>query len=155
MNELLTLINKDIRQEIDKPILSKFNFLFKTSEDDLDEGVETEHWYADKEKGIEIRCDKLFLINVIFLHSGRKTGEDFLPYCDELAGNLSFEDSKRKVLNVLGEPSVSKEPFHSRFSGDYGGFDRYDFAAWSIHFEYSFGDGRIDLITIMSPDTIP
>jgi hypothetical protein len=39
--------------------------------------------------------------------------------------------------------------------GRTGGFDRYDYDAYSIHFEYKLGQQSIEKITLMLPQVLP
>lgn len=155
MKELLSIINTDVRKSPAQDVLSIFSFKKQRQADDLNEGLETEYWFSDKRNGIELICSGQYLIKVIFLHSGRSKREKSKPYPHPLLEGLSFDSSRDNVRTTLGKPAAEGAPRRSPALGDYGAYDRYDYASWSIHFQYTLNSEQIEMVTIMSMDRVP
>lgn len=148
MKELLQIINTDIRKSPAKEVLSKFSFKKHRRADDLNEGIATEYWFFDKENGIELRCGDQYLIKVVFLHSGRSKREKSKVYPYPLLEGLFFDSSRENVRAALGKPTVDGAPRRIHLLGDYGAYDRYDYAGCSIHLQYALDNEKIETVTI-------
>jgi hypothetical protein len=99
--------------------------------------------------GLELRCDSEDKVNTIFLYSNELGGFD--DRCNE----LSFSLSRQQVLDRLGTPSKSGDGIKDPILGEYGPWDRFSIAEYSIHIEYSAGVDRIKKITLMHANVTP
>ncbi|MFZ6012491.1 MAG: hypothetical protein ACOYXT_19265 [Bacteroidota bacterium] len=77
------------------------------------------------------------------------------PVQDKLDG-FDFEASRGRtfIIEKWGPPSKSGQEMVLPILGRKGGFDRYDYGDYSIHFEYTLGEQRIKKITLMLPDVL-
>ena len=155
MRDLLSIIGTDIRTNPAKKVLSNFSLRKHRQADELDEGVETEYWFSDKRGGIEVRCDNEHLIKVIFLHSGRRKREASKAYSYPLIEGLSINSLREDVRAALGKPTLEGAARRVHLLGEYGAYDRYDYADWSIHFRYTLSTEQMETVTIMSKDWVP
>ena len=70
---------------------------------------------------------------------------------------FDFDASRGRtfIIERLGTPSKSGQEMLLPILGRKGGFDRYDYDAYSIHFEYTLGQQSIEKITLMLPQVLP
>ena len=148
--ELPTFLNRKI-----DALLSAFptwRFERQVIEDDLDENLPTRVCYASKSNGLQVVCDAADTVKVIFAYSSGHEG--FVAYRDAVAG-VELAWDRQRVRARLGVPSKTTEAQTLPVLGTYGPSDRYDFPSHSVHFQFHPIDPRVDLITIMSPDSVP
>src|ERR1700744_3581778 len=101
------------------------NWLFKKSvETDLEEPIVQ---YVFKDRGLELRCDQVEKISVIFLSSDECHG------FDEALMEFSFSWKREQILGRFGTPSKSGQKMKDPILGEYGNWDRFDGPDCSIH----------------------
>lgn len=118
----------------------------RTVENDLDERI---IHYVFIHNGLELRCDKNDVINVIFIYSKKYSG-----FNDKLI-EISFEMNRDQVLSYFGNPTKSGEKINDSVLGEYGAWDRFDTKNHSIHIEYNIDSNTINKITIMTAASRP
>lgn len=103
-------------------------------------------YYENESYGIALSCDNE-KIEAIFLFSEGRDG--FSQYVGPLVNDLSFGASKEEVIKSMGAPSEMGEPQKGTPSTTHGGWLRYDFAEFSIHFSFRADKNEMDLVTLM------
>lgn len=151
MQQLIGLIGVEADSGKAQEILAPLSCAFRT-EEPLEEGDLPEHYLISAQNGIQLRLDRNERIAVIFLYGQPKDG--FEPYKGGLVSSLSFSSNQRDIQSALGSPSAVGKPGKSLL-GSHGGWIRYDYSDYSIHFSFGVQGGTIDLVTIMSADSVP
>jgi len=103
-------------------------------------------YYENKNTGIAVNfeCAK---VAAIFLFSEGKDG--FSQYKGKLVNDLTFDSGEDDVLSLMGKPSMTGAPQHGSLSVIHGGWIRYDYPDFSIHFSFTVGVKKIELVTLM------
>ena len=111
----------------------------------VDENIEPTWVVKAKDGRYEMiaSIDKTIRTIFIFPIQGKLDGFEF----DALRGRTF-------ILDKMGAPSKSGPEMVLPILGKKGGFDRYDFDDYSIHFEYTPGQQGIEKITLMLPTVI-
>lgn len=90
-------------------------------------------------------------ISTIFLYADGVDG--YQGYRGDL-GKLRINSSKQMVRFLFGQPSVVREDIGLEVLGTPLIHDRYDYAEYSYHFQYDHSGKRLELLTIMSADSV-
>jgi hypothetical protein len=104
-----------------------------------------EIWYEFEGRGVELICDRLDLVQTVFLHRGE--GE-------RLAG-FAFSMSRCEVLQRLGPAAASGAAVRIPGLGDRGAWDRFVLPQGVLHVQYRTDRDEIDLVTLMRADAVP
>jgi len=102
--------------------------------------------YTSDQHFISLTCDEYERIQTIFL-----TTDQF----GEARFFIPFSLCRREALSLLGVPSRSGEAHADPILGDYGHWDRFDYASHSIHIEYHPQANRVKMVTLMQADVVP
>jgi hypothetical protein len=98
-------------------------------------------WIAKAKDGryeMKLSVDKV--IKTIFIY----------PIHDKLDGfDFNARTGRTFIIERMGIPSKSGQEMELPILGRRGGFDRYDYSNYSIHFEYVVGRQDIKMITLM------
>lgn len=86
------------------------------------------------------------LVDSVFLHAEGK--DDFHQYGGELPDDLSISLRRQEVLARLGSPSASGPAVQERRSIAHGGWDRFSYPAFLLHFTYAPVSELITLVTV-------
>lgn len=99
--------------------------------------------------GLELQCDLVDRVTVIFLHS-----EEYAGFDSCLSG-IPFSLTREEVRQQFGEPSRSGGPITDDVLGDCGAWDRFENPEFRVHFEYRVCSPGINKITLMANDVVP
>ena len=127
-------------------LLSSAPFKFwkfrKTVEDDLPE-IRID--YVSASNKFSFTCDNDEKIDTIFIESDN-LGRELL--------DIPFSSSRNDVLGTLGVPSKSGDARRDPILGEYGPWDRFDKADYSIHILYHAYVDRIRRVTLARADAV-
>lgn len=118
----------------------------RSTEEDLDEPI---IHYVFTGHGLELRCDSAETVSAIFLHSREHGG-----FRETSLLELPFSSIREQVLEHFGTPSQSGQAHSHPVLGDYGGWDRFARAGFTLHFAYRAEADCVDMITLMPGDTV-
>lgn len=99
-----------------------------------------------RDAGISFALSKKLMVDAIFLYADGV--ENFRQYQEALPGGLSFDMSRARVHELLGEPSFSGEAGGEGIMAIEFSFDRYESDPHYIRFNYTKNDEQIRLVTI-------
>ncbi len=112
-----------------------------------DEVLNSVYW-ENPDAGLSIKsCNNL--VESVFLHAEGKDG--FRQFSLESFDGIGFNSTFRNVRERFGHPSQSSMPDTVCDGISHGGWDRYDLDCCSIHFTYWSSNGRVELLTLISP----
>ncbi len=140
-------INKNI-EEVNFTEL--FNLYFKEYETLKDEDV---YYMINKEKGIDIMLSNDNIITSIHFYSGEHG--DSKAYTDKLPNGISFCLSRENIHSLFGVPDKTGGGEFNVFFGRVKKWDKYFYADYSVHLEYSDSEDKILLITCASKKLEP
>jgi hypothetical protein len=115
----------------------------RLTEDDLPE-IRVDYEFDDN--GLSIICDSDDRIRSIFID---------VDIFDQKLVEIPFSSSRSEVLDMLGKPAKVGAARKDAILGEYGPWDRFDEAGYSIHVEYQPHADRIRKITLMRADVVP
>jgi hypothetical protein len=81
--------------------------------------------------------------------------QDYKGFAGELPEGISFTDDRRGIRARLGQPAASGGGTVIQFFGKAPSWDRFDRDSYSLHIQYVEGDGSINLVSLLRPDSIP
>jgi len=113
-------------------------------DDDPEVHLGAAHWY-DSESGFSMRTSENGIVDTVFLYGRGK--DDFAQYPGDLDSRTEFGMTPAEVRACSGEPSTSGLPGRTML-GAHGGWDRYDYPTYSIHYSYRHPDQQMELVTI-------
>lgn len=104
--------------------------------------------YIFKGCGLEVNCsrDKEF-INTFFFDKEKHAGVEFF--------DMSFDLNREEIRSKIGLPSKSGEGFLDPILGEYGPWDRFKKADYTVHIQYCLESSSVVRVTIMSNDVVP
>lgn len=103
--------------------------------------------------GIEFVADFDGRVSTIFFYS--RGTNDYRQFSGALPEGVSFGDSQASVHQRLGQASASGGGKVIQFFGKAPRWDRFDRHSYSLHIQYDDGDGSVNLVSLMRPDSIP
>lgn len=115
--------------------------------------IEGETYLGFKPCGLSLLFDEHMSLQAVFFYPEGRDG--YAAFAGDLPGQLDFAFDRARVRALLGVPERSGGADPIPFLGDAPQFDRYRIAGAVIHLEYSRGEGRIALVTIMREDVAP
>jgi hypothetical protein len=115
---------------------------------------EGETFYEFPRRGFSLLTDANRRINTI--HFFVAPIDEYQPYSGALPRALSAQLSKEDITKRLGNPTRTGGNTISRVDGkpDPRTWIRYDYPTHSLHVQFA-RDGKIDLVTLMTPDALP
>lgn len=122
---------------------SEYSLTYNDS--DLNEGIEPGWIARANDERFEMMLSPDKTIRTIFLYPIQARFD---------ALDLSAEIGREYVLEKFGAPSKSGEEMDFSVLGKTGGFDRYDYESYSIHFEYLTRQNGLKMLTLMTPDVV-
>ncbi|MCV9965498.1 hypothetical protein OIU34_26830 [Pararhizobium sp. BT-229] len=139
-----------LSEYLGKPVatfLASSPFKFWPYERSVEEGL-PEHPvdYVFSEHGLSLTCDSDEKIESIFIQANS---------FDHSLSDIQFALRRHEVIKLLGVASKSGGPMRHPILDQYGVWDRFDRADYSIHIEYQPDEDRIKLITLMRADVVP
>ncbi|MCZ8216781.1 MAG: hypothetical protein O9262_11105 [Cyclobacteriaceae bacterium] len=132
-------------KKVNEALTNSSEYSIKYNDLGADENIEPTWIVKAKDGRYEMILSIDKMIRTIFI----------FPIQDKLDG-FDFEASKGRsfIIERMGTPSKSGQEMLLPILGTKGGFDRYDYNDYSIHFEYTLGQQRIEKITLMLPEVI-
>lgn len=116
----------------------------RSVEEDLEEPIVD---YVFKGRGLTVECDGSDTVCTVFVNREE---------CDGFRlSEIPFTLSRKEVLDRLGVPARSGEKSHHPFLGEYGAWDRFAHADFTIHIQYTIDACGIKMITLMLNDVVP
>lgn len=101
--------------------------------------------YVFDSRGVQLNCDRESeKVRSLFFEKG--------GYAESLSSDISFSLRKQDVRSLFGPPSKSGDKLTHAVLGDFGPWDRFQFANFVLHIEYGFTDDCIERITLMRND---
>jgi hypothetical protein len=137
IRSLIDILGKKFDSNAVKNIISQFHL----RRDELSGIV----YFENEEKGISLECEDNTL-RAVFLFAECKDG--FSQYKGSLFGNIDFGITKKEVWSELGCPAESGMSEKVTSTLEHGGWDKYNFDIFSVHFTYSITDCSVELITL-------
>jgi hypothetical protein len=80
---------------------------------------------------------------------------DYKGFAGDMPEGISFTDDRRAVHARMGQPSASGGGTVIQSFGKAPRWDRFDRHSYSVHVQYVEGDGSVNLVSLMRPDSIP
>jgi hypothetical protein len=146
-NEFQRLLGMDIVQASTTDLLIP---LMLGAESEL---IDEKHYLQIQRHGIGFIADFDGRVSTIFLYSEGKRG--YSQFTGVLPEGVSFEDSQRSIHERLGQPTANGGGEVIPLYGKASKWDRYALDGYSLHIQYAEGEGSIELVTIMRPDSVP
>lgn len=106
--------------------------------------------YLARESGVEIAADTHGVVTTVFLHFHGDDG--FLSYRGRIPGGAGDVPRRAALWAALGRPGESGDPYHEKFLGDYGPWDRWTLPALTLHAQYALDGENLHRITLTRPD---
>jgi hypothetical protein len=103
--------------------------------------------------GISFTANADGRVGALFLHS--EGHEQFHQFMSDMPDGLAFSDSRSKVRSKFGQPSESGGGQVDRITGKIPYWDLFDRKSYFIHVEYSDGQDKVILITLIHPNSLP
>ena len=111
-------------------------------------------YYSLGRSGIQLLVEGARTIQSVFLYGvGHETGLG--PYIGPLPFGLSMDLRRVEVRAALGPPSFEAPAREVAYLGRMDPMERYDLPSCSIHLEYAEPDGKILVVTLMTPEAVP
>ena len=153
MPRLLDLIGKSIAAPDAVKILSDYPKLRpEASGGATDNRLEAVSYLRSEADGLLIKLTAEGEVLAIFMLSDGKDGS--AEFRGELPGRLNFAAEPADAIRALGPPALRQPP--RRYGGhDLGELLRFDFPAYSLHFQFRPDHDGIDIVTAMSARTVP
>lgn len=145
--ELTNWINKKL-SEVENN--DKFKRYFK---DSIIANILERDFLINNSMGIDLILTELQIIETIHLFSADEIN-GISCYEGQMPFNLNFTSSRTEVNAILGKPNRSGGGYNS-IVGHIPLWDKYYFANYTLHFQYSDQSQSIDLVTIGSLETEP
>ncbi|MEV6599603.1 hypothetical protein AB0M36_22510 [Actinoplanes sp. NPDC051346] len=109
--------------------------------------------YLARESGVELAADAHGLVTTVFLHFHGDDG--FTSYRGEIPGGAGSVPRRTVLWERLGRPEEMGEPYHDRFLGDYGPWDRWTLPGFHLHAQFTPDGETLSRITLTLPDRPP
>lgn len=148
----MTLTIGSLARHLGRPasdILSEMPFrdwrFEKSVEADLPEPL-TDYEFPDR--GMDFTSDGADRVRTIFLYfNDQRRFEDLL--------DIPSSWTRQQVLDHLGPPDRSSDGLRDPILGEYGPWNRFSRADYSIHIEHHVDRPEIKMITLMRADAVP
>ena len=129
--------------------------------------------YLSREAGVELAADAHGTVIAVFLHfhgddgftsfrgeipggiRGGIPGETRGGIPCEIPGRTRGVPGRTHLRKALGHPDTQGDPYHDRFLGDYGPWDRWILAGFALHAQFAVDGESLDRITLTLPDRPP
>lgn len=154
MQNLVRILGQPVESESVRSSLSGYS-AFVAEEQDLapDEGMPRDFYLLNVAAGICIEHEATGEITTVFLFS--EGHEGYSQYAGDLGNGLSFSSGQDALRRALGAPSFYRQEGSIPGLGKYGQILRYDYSTHSVHFQFSVGGTRLELVTLMVPKAVP
>jgi hypothetical protein len=147
-----------IGQPVDGPLVQALirSGRLRGSSDPDGEGEGRRHYLSDPEAGYELtQVGGRIVTAFIYVRPGVGVGHGFTPFGGPLPGGLPSESTRAEVRRVLGKPSRSGEAMNIPGLGRKGAWDRYDRPAVCFHIQFTEDGERVQMVTLMAPESAP
>lgn len=105
--------------------------------------------YLSRDAGVELAADTHGTVTTVFLHFHGDDG--FQPFRGEIPGGAGSVPTRAYLWAMLGAPDVQGDPYHDRFLGDYGPWDRWVLAGFALHAQFAMDGESLDRVTLTPP----
>ncbi|OJF13560.1 hypothetical protein [Couchioplanes caeruleus] len=105
--------------------------------------------YLARESGVELAADAHGMVTTVFLHFHGDDG--FIAYRGEIPGGAGTIPQRTALWERLGRPDEMGEPYHDRFLGDYGPWDRWMLPGFHLHAQFTPDGETLARITLTPP----
>ncbi|GGQ81879.1 hypothetical protein [Couchioplanes azureus] len=109
--------------------------------------------YLARESGVELAADAHGVVTTVFLHFHGDDG--FRSYRGEIPGGAGTDPRRTALWERLGRPVEMGDPYHDRFLGDYGPWDRWTLPGFHLHAQFAPDGETLARITLTPPDPPP
>ncbi|RSM51917.1 hypothetical protein DMB66_40830 [Actinoplanes sp. ATCC 53533] len=109
--------------------------------------------YLSRDAGVELAADAHGTVTTVFLHFHGDDG--FTSFQGEIPGGAGRVPRRTHLREALGHPDEQGDPYHDRFLGDYGPWDRWTLAGFALHAQFAADGERLERITLTLPDRPP
>lgn len=109
--------------------------------------------YLARDTGVEITADAHGTVTTIFLHFHGDDG--FITYQGEIPGGGGSVARRTHMWAMLGPPDETGDPYRDRFLGEYGPWDKWILAGFTLHAQFAPDAENLDRVTLTLPDRLP
>ena len=109
--------------------------------------------YRARDTGVEIAADAHGTVTTIFLHFHGDDG--FITYQGEIPGGGGSVARRTHMWAMLGPPDETGDPYRDRFLGEYGPWDKWVLAGFTLHAQFAPDAETLDRVTLTLPDRLP
>ena len=109
--------------------------------------------YRSRDTGVEIAADAHGTVTTIFLHFHGDDG--FITYQGEIPGGGGSVARRTHMWAMLGRPDETGDPYRDRFLGEYGPWDKWILAGFTLHAQFAPDAETLDRVTLTLPDRLP
>jgi hypothetical protein len=102
-------------------------------------------YFENENMGLSMLCENDILVSVFLFADGK---DGFSQFTGKLPDGISFQTSRELLRLSLGRPTEQGEPEEITSTLIHGGWDKYQYECFSVHFTYAIGGGAIELITL-------
>lgn len=149
---LFEILGRNMMSAEATAVLGTFPALRPETHEPDDDGLLEERYLTSERDGLLIKLSEEGDILSILLMSEGKDG--FAQFRGELPGALTFGATPADVLKTLGPPASYRPPTKvGQFEA--GDLMRFDWPAYSVHFQFRRDRGGIELVTAMVAALVP
>jgi hypothetical protein len=109
--------------------------------------------YLSRGAGVELAADTHGTVTAVFLHFHGDDG--FQSFRGEIPGGAGSVPCRAHLRAMLGAPDEQGDPYHDRFLGDYGPWDRWVLAGFALHAQFAMDGESLDRVTLTLPSRRP
>jgi hypothetical protein len=110
----------------------------------IDDKETTSIHYIFEKNSIELYCNRAEIIESIFLDS-----DEYFRNYDEIS-EVNFSWTRETVLQKFGLPEKSGPSVSFSADENYGGWDRFKYPLYMIHFQYDYFSAKLCKLIFMS-----
>jgi hypothetical protein len=105
--------------------------------------------YLSRDAGVELAANAHGTVTAVFLHFHGDDG--FQSFQGEIPGGAGSVPTRAHLWAMLGAPDEQGDPYHDRFLGDYGPWDRWVLAGFALHAQFATDGESLDRVTLTPP----
>lgn len=143
--ELVSLIDERLESEDSKPLVEKYR-LQLIHEIEFPMPDMAAYW-GNPDEDVELLLDMEGRVRTIHMRAISQTPT--ATNVESETTGIGFFSSQQDIKSILGEPTHSGPPPDDEFSQK-GGWDKYEYPGFSVHFEYDESQEHIVQITYSS-----
>ena len=136
----------------DPEVRASLQALGDVVESTVDEEQELGHYVAVRSAGLELSVVD-GVVQCVHLYAAGRDG--YGQFEGPLPLRLSMGMSQSEVREWLGAPQFEREAMDDEFLGRLGPGDRYDYADFSVAFDYAEESRAISFVQMMVPSAVP